>query len=246
MTAAKGKTNAAGVPRNANWFFKQQLAAKPQMFSEANKVNIKLRIAPVVDAQWVKLNPSTAGYEGVKLVHHHIDGGEIAAGIPETMHWDKYTELHPYVKGSTASPKGIKVSGLLGGTLNTLGNVGMFSGLLTGDPDAWINQFGFGEPSKGDIKKDINSSLYVQIVDIRVHYIPVLDANGRPVIDDATGQPKNIIGSKTVEANIYRGYIWNEDTKKFEGVDKVKSLKEEWQYDNKGNRKAEKPVPPEA
>ena len=60
------------------------------------------------------------------------------------------------------------------------------------------------------------------------HYIPVLDPSGRPTIDQNTGQPKYRLGSKTVTANIYSGYIWNEDTKKFEGVNKVGAKTEEW------------------
>ena len=72
------------------------------------------------------------------------------------------------------------------------------------------------------------------------HYIPVLDPSGRPTIDQNTGQPKYRLGSKTVTANIYSGYIWNEDTKKFEGVNKVGAKTEEWQYDDKGKRLPEK------
>ncbi|SJZ93246.1 RHS repeat-associated core domain-containing protein [Sediminibacterium ginsengisoli] len=244
MTPAPARgTNAAGVPRNANWFFKQQLAANPEMFSEANKIKIKINRNPVVDAQWIKHNPAATKYLGERLIHHHIEGGELAAAIPEKLHRDAFSELHPYVtKG--ASPRGAKIRGIAGGALNMLGNVGMFSGLFTGDPDSWINSFGFGEPQKGDIKKDWGSGLYVQITSIITHYVPVFDANGQPVIDDATGQPKYRIGSKTVNADIYRGYIWNDETKKFEGVDKVDSRTEEWKYNNKGKRVEEKPIGP--
>ncbi|SRR6266487_6761156 len=238
MTKAPSATsyNAANVPRNAIWFFKQQLAAKPEMFSEANKVNIAAGRNPVVDATWIKSNPSAAPYAGQTLWHHHIEGGELAAAIPKGLNNDYFSELHPYVNAGR-TPRGAKVSGLLGGTLNVIGNISMFSGLFTGNPDSWINAFGYGEPNVGDIKKDwLNTGLYVQIISIQEHYIPVLDANGKPVTDPQTGQPKYRLGSKTVAANIYSGYIWNDDTKKFEGVDKVDTKTEEWKYDEKGNR----------
>jgi hypothetical protein len=237
---AKGY-NAAGVPRNAIWFFKQQLAAKPEMFSEANKLNIKNRINPIVDEQWVKYNPAAAEYMDQTLIHHHIEGGELVAAIPERMHYDNFSELHPYVNAGK-SIRGTKVSGVLGGTLNILGNASMFSGLLTGDPDSWVNAFGFGEPHVGDIKKDWGgTSLYVQIMSIQPHYVPVFDANGQPVIDQGTGQPKYRLGSKTVQANVYSGYIWDDDKKRYQGVNKVDSKTEEWQYDEKGNRTQAKP-----
>jgi len=234
--------NAAGVPRNAIWFFKQQLAAKPEMFSEANKISIKNRINPIVDEQWIRYNPSAAGYELQTLVHHHIEGGELAAAIPERMHYDKFSELHPYVNQGK-SLRGTKVSGTLGGTLTVLGNISMLTGLFTGDPDSWVNSFGFGEPHVGEIRKDWgNTDLYVQIMTIRDHYVPVFDGSGKPVIDEKTGQPKYRLGSKTVEANIYSGYIWDNDTGRYQGVNKVGSKSEEWLYDENGKRVQAKTV----
>lgn len=74
MTDAKNVTgyNAAGIPRAANWFFRQQLAAKPEMFSEANKLLIKSGINPIADKTWIKFNPSHADYTNQTLWHHHI------------------------------------------------------------------------------------------------------------------------------------------------------------------------------
>jgi RHS repeat-associated protein len=237
MTNAPAKgTNAAGVPRNAIWFFKQQLAAKPEMFSEENKMNIAQGKNPVVDETWIKFNPSAAAYEDQVLWHHHIDGGKMAAAIPRGLNNDNFSELHPYVNAGKEL-RGTRISGLLGGTLNTLGTIGMFSGLFTGDPDSWINAFGYGEPHVGDIKKDWgNTNLYVQIMSIIEHYIPVTDKNGKQVIDPKTGKPQYRLGSKTVTANGYSGYIYNEETKKFEGVNKVSTVTEEWKYDENGDR----------
>ncbi len=70
---------------------------------------------------------------GQTLIHHHIEGGELVAAIPERMHYDNFSELHPYVNAGE-SIKGAKVSGVLGGTINILGNASMFSGLFTDHP----------------------------------------------------------------------------------------------------------------
>jgi RHS repeat-associated protein len=144
--------NAQGVPRAANWFFQQQLKAKPEMFSETNKLKIAAGKPPIADEQWIKFNPTAAPYENQKLWHHHVDGGELAAAIPEGLNNDYFSELHPYINAGKAL-QGEKVTGLLGGATNIIGTVGMFTGLFTGDPDSWINAFGFGEPSVGDIKR---------------------------------------------------------------------------------------------
>jgi hypothetical protein len=188
---------------------------------------------PTVDETWIKYNPAHSAYEGQTLIHHHIDGGELVAAIPERLHYDEFSELHPYVNAGK-SLQGGKISGMLGGTVNLLGGASMFSGLFSGDPGSWINAFGFGESRVGDIKKDWNANLYVQITYITEHYIPVFDASGQPVIDPQTRQTKYRLGSKTVSATIYSGYIWDEDKKSFEGVNKVGTKTEEWQYDDKG------------
>jgi len=234
--------NAAGVPRNSVWFFKEQLSAKPEMFSEANKIRIDAGRNPVVDETWVKFNPSHSEYLGETLWHHHIEGGEMAAAIPEQLNYDYFSELHPYLNTGSAI-KGIKISGLLGGTLSLLGNVSIFTGIFTGNPDSWGNAFGWGEPKVGDIKKDwANTQLYVQIMAIVDHYIPVLDDKGKQVVDSKTGQLKYRLGSKTVTGNIYSGYIWNSDSKKYEGVNKITTRTEEWHYDENGNRTSTKTV----
>ena len=135
MTKAPSATsyNAASIPRNALWMFKQQLAAKPEMFSEANKLSIKENINPIVDEQWVKYNPATADYLGDKLVSHHEGGGEWGVAIPQQVHRDYFSELHPYVNAGKEI-KGVEITGLLGGAMNVIGTVGAFSGIFSGDP----------------------------------------------------------------------------------------------------------------
>jgi hypothetical protein len=132
---------------------------------------------------------------------------------------------------------------MIGGTLNFLGNAGMFSGMLTGDPESWINAFGYGDPNVGDIKKDWGGTgLYMQIMSIEVQYTPILDGKGNAIIDQSTGKPSQRILRKTVTANVYSDYIWNEDNKKFEGINKVDSKTEVWEYNDKGKRVSEKPI----
>ena len=63
-----------------------------------------------------------------------------------------------------------------------------------------------------------------------------MDGQGNPVIDKATGKAKQRIASKTVMANIYTDYIWDDETKKFKGINKVDQKTEVWKYDTKGNR----------
>lgn len=163
--------------------------------------------------------------------------GENAAAIPKGLNNDYFSELHPYVNAGK-SPRGAKVSGALGSTLSIVGTVSMFTGIFTGDPDAWINGFHSKEnPEVGDLIKDWDANLYVGVTSVVDHYIPVLNAKGNQIIDEKTGKPKYRLGSKTVTANVYMGYIWNEDTHKFEGVDAIEKRTEIWQYDEKGERK---------
>ncbi len=92
---ASSATNAAGFPRNGRWFWRQNLKQNPDLFSDANKLRIKQGKAPVVDDAWVKANPTHESFKGEKLIHHHIDQGANASGLPEKLHqkWDG--PLHP-------------------------------------------------------------------------------------------------------------------------------------------------------
>ena len=87
--------NAAGFPRNARWFWRQMLSQHPELFSEANAVEIRANRPPVVDEVWVKANPAHQSFLNEKLIHHHIDQGAIATGIPERIHHAWHRILHP-------------------------------------------------------------------------------------------------------------------------------------------------------
>jgi HNH/Endo VII superfamily nuclease toxin with a HHH motif len=96
MTNAPGKAkNAAGFPRNGPWFWRQMLKNNPEMFSDANKAAIRAGKSPVVDDTWINYNPTHQSFTGDKLIHHHIDQGPIASGLPETIHQGWHGELHP-------------------------------------------------------------------------------------------------------------------------------------------------------
>ncbi|WP_207516014.1 RHS repeat-associated core domain-containing protein [Longitalea luteola] len=240
MTNAPGtSTNAAGHVRNGLWHAKQAYALKPEMFSEAAKNAIFVqKVMPIVDEQWVKYNPAAADYIGQSLNSHHIDGEKMAVLIPRRMHYDKFSELHAYLKNKGDVTKGGKVGGMLGGALNVIGTVSMFN--LT-NPDSWINAFGAGEQPEsyiGKVKKDFENNVYLEVNSVKFEFSPILDNNGNPVVKD--GQVQKYLSKRIVTATWYSGYIWDEDSKSYKGVDKIKTTSEVWNYDSNGKRKVEK------
>lgn len=97
-------TNAAGYPRNGRWFWKEMLAQHPEMFDKGNAVRIMANSAPVVNETWVKYNPAHAEYMGDKLIHHHINQGKMATGIPQTAHRTLSSVLHSQNPGGRTKP----------------------------------------------------------------------------------------------------------------------------------------------
>ena len=89
------RTNAAGFPRSSSWFWRQMLSKYPRLFSVSNRAAILKDRAPIVDAQWIRDNPTHAGYKGNKLIHHHLNQGHRAAGLPERIHRRYHGTLHP-------------------------------------------------------------------------------------------------------------------------------------------------------
>jgi len=98
MRGAPGaRTNAAGFPRNAGWFWEQVLEAKPEYFSPENVARIKAPSprSPKVDSTWIKYNPQHQSFMGETLIHHHIGQGPIATAVPEPIHQAWSGALHP-------------------------------------------------------------------------------------------------------------------------------------------------------
>jgi hypothetical protein len=89
---------AGGFARNANWFWRQMLREKPQMFDAANQARIRGGSSPVVNAQWVKYNPTHEGFVGETLIHHHVNQGPLASPVPESVHRGWTKSLHPYTR----------------------------------------------------------------------------------------------------------------------------------------------------
>lgn len=91
---AASARNALGFQRNGPWFWRQLRMQKPEMFSQANQRAIRQGRSPIVDDKWVKFNPQHADYLGEKLIHHHIDQGRFASGLPESIHQQLLDLLH--------------------------------------------------------------------------------------------------------------------------------------------------------
>lgn len=83
-----------GFNRNGPWFWRELLKKNGEMFSEANKRLIRQGKSPIVDDEWLKFNPQHGEYLGDKLIHHHIDQGRFASGLPERLHRQLFPWLH--------------------------------------------------------------------------------------------------------------------------------------------------------
>lgn len=96
-TALKGAAvTSAGFPRNSRAFWKELFYTHPYLFSPANQRYIREGLAPHVDDWWLYYHPNQTRYRGDILVHHHIEQGPWAVGIPQQAHRDFYPELHPF------------------------------------------------------------------------------------------------------------------------------------------------------
>ncbi|HZH63781.1 MAG TPA: RHS repeat-associated core domain-containing protein [Flavisolibacter sp.] len=238
MTSAPGTaTNAAGIKRNGLWVAQQVLKQKPEWFSEFNKNRIvREKVMPIVDAQWVRYNPQEASYmwDGVgdidtksKMNHHHINGGNKAVLISSGTHYDNYSEVHAYLG---KLKKGTKVGRGANGALNALGGLTLLSGVITGDPENPLNDRAIQDPEDyigNRVFKDLESGLYFEIKSVLISTERTW-RDGKII--------KERVYKRDVKADVYSGYIWDDELKRFKGVNKVDSLHEEWKYDKGGNR----------
>jgi RHS repeat-associated protein len=213
-------TNAAGYPRNGPWFWRKMLEAHPGQFSESNAAAIRQGRSPTVDAQWIKFNPTHAPYEGNTLIHHHVNQGKMAVGIPKQVHLDFFSKLHPNLRA------GIKMSGKgIRGGLGVFASFADFAGVFTGNPDnMYYNMLvapAVGEihaiPSEGN--QFIGSGQYYVPTSITKEYYE-------------SGALKSV----SMSMDIYNGATWDDDAKKYVGVDKVGSSSVRYNYDESGNQ----------
>lgn len=86
-----GKT-VFNVPRNHQFFWKEVMSKKTQMFSEFNRGELKAGRVPKVDEQWIKYNPTHKNYLNEPLHHHHEGQGRYAYAIPRKVH-QKWTSI---------------------------------------------------------------------------------------------------------------------------------------------------------
>jgi len=73
---------AFGYARDNVWFWRETLDRYPNLFSDDNKHAIRNGRAPVIDAQWIKLNPRHEEYEGQRLDPYHLGQGPYATPVP--------------------------------------------------------------------------------------------------------------------------------------------------------------------
>ena len=92
----RGKLTSLGHVRNGPWFWNKMLEKYPEFFSPDNIALIKLGKSPYVDDVWLKYNPTQISYKGDKLIHHHVEQGAKATGVPEKLHRGMFDLLHPY------------------------------------------------------------------------------------------------------------------------------------------------------
>ncbi|WPQ60127.1 RHS repeat-associated core domain-containing protein [Chitinophaga sancti] len=225
MTTAPGPANAAGFPRNSRWFWSKILEQHPEMFSQQNRMAIKAQRAPIVDEQWLTYNPAHAGYEGSKLVHHHIEQGNLAAAIPEKVHTDYFKKLHPELKGQL---RGAKISSTLGTALGILSTAGDIFSFMNGNPESLMAMFPCigcaPEDFIGRVQKDVKSELFYTVNSVSTQY------------------EKGKITSKAITFDVYSDYAWDEDNEKYIGINKLATKTEIWNYDSNGNRTSTKQV----
>lgn len=102
MEGARGLSgsvvNAFGEVRNANYFWRQLLARRPEMFSPRNRFRITglgdKPVSPRVDPTWIKYNPTHQSFRGDVLDHHHITHSRYAVPLPQQVHRGWSGSLH--------------------------------------------------------------------------------------------------------------------------------------------------------
>ncbi|WP_158542219.1 hypothetical protein [Pedobacter chinensis] len=214
--SAKNGFTIKNSPRNKDYFWKELASKRPEMFSRTNRSRLTQTrpVAPIIDEQWIKYNPTHKSYMGGRLIHHHDEQGHLAFAIPEKVHqkWSKI--LHDY-KLNGKIPR-------LGGTLNSLISImQIFTTIIdlnTSNPDAWINWFG-AQNEVGKIYADPQNNKYWEIMDQRVS-------------KNAAGVPTKAI----VHYNVYADYIWDSDENRYMGVIKLNEFTEELDLINKTSK----------
>ena len=86
-------TNAQGWLRSSQYYYGELSKQHPEYFSSANTDRISEGLVPRVDEQFVRYFPEFDGFQGDKLIHHHIgEDGQVVA-IPQSLH-NGYGGIH--------------------------------------------------------------------------------------------------------------------------------------------------------
>jgi len=209
MSPAKptGGLTVLNAPRNKDYFWGKLAFERPEMFSPTNRARLSLPkpLAPIIDQQWVKYNPTHKSYMGGRLVHHHDGQDYMAFAIPEKVH-QKWTKiLHEYRLNG-------KMPGLSSKLISLVSVMQIFSlitDVRTTNPDAWVNWFA-QQNETGKIYADPTNNKYWEIMD------QVIYKNSAGVAIKAV-----------VHYNVYADFIWDSDEHRYMGVIKLNEFTEE-------------------
>lgn len=187
---------AAGIQRNGQWFWKEMLDKYPKMFDNSNQIRIKRGLSPEVNAKWIEFNPNHVAYKGDKLIHHHIDQGEMAAGIPQRAHRENFKDLH-HNRGGRSSSK-------LDGKLGLFAMIFDLSSALNGNPHSLWNQIGgVSQSDIGKVKYDEGNDSYYTVNSMENTY-----ENGE------------IVNTK-FEYTVFSDYRWDDLKKQYIGINPI-------------------------
>ncbi len=82
----QSRTNAQGWLRDQSTYFIELLASHPDAFSERNIKLINEKRSPYCDDMFTEYFKVYKGYEGGRLVHHHIGRDGQAIALPQDLH----------------------------------------------------------------------------------------------------------------------------------------------------------------
>ena len=167
------------------------------------------------------------------MIHHHIEGENLAVAIPERVHFDNFKELHAYLyAGGKRLMNGASISRGINGVVAILGVAPDAVGVFSGNPSSWINWFGGVDNPEEHLEEanyQYESGLYFEVRSVIIDRVLTRDKNG------------NVNGSrisrKTLTVDFFSDFIWDDESKKYRGINKTNSNVEVWDYDEDGNRK---------
>ncbi|WP_317127868.1 RHS repeat-associated core domain-containing protein, partial [Gynurincola endophyticus] len=191
--------NLHGYPVNNLFFWEKVIEKYPKFLDSWNRDRVLVEGRSPIFTGALSAHLENSGFDvtglkiGEVIDHHHINQSRVATPVTRSEH-----KKIPVQKNAS----GIKISNKFGrffkGMTNVMTNIGSeFSGLLTDNPDATINQFG-KMTVVGRTYKNAESGLYFTITSLRK--------------DDI---------SATANFWIYGSHEWNKEQGKFIGVNPV-------------------------